>query len=108
MQAFDSSYFRDKSHFVDYDVTPNYLVFQPMYKYLKKNGNTDFILLWKSNGLPDEIIKSPSSSNNSLAPVLHYIDNKTRINFYGSCLKQDEITFTHGKTVNIYIVYEII
>ena len=25
----------------------------------------------------------------------------------GSCLTQDKITFTHGKTVNIYIVYEI-
>ena len=23
------------------------------------------------------------------------------------CLKQDKITFTHGKTVNIYIIYEI-
>ena len=25
----------------------------------------------------------------------------------GSCLTEDKITFTHGKTVNIYIVYEI-
>ena len=24
-----------------------------------------------------------------------------------SCLKQDRITFTHGRTVNIYIAYEI-
>ena len=25
----------------------------------------------------------------------------------GSCLTEDKITFTHGKTVIIYIVYEI-
>ena len=44
---------------------------------------------------------------NSLAPVLSYIGNKTRVKFDGICLKQDKITFTHWKTVNIYFVYEI-
>ena len=44
---------------------------------------------------------------NSLAPVLTYIGNKTRVKFDGICLKQDKITFTHWKTVNIYFVYEI-
>ena len=34
-QAFDSSCFRGKSHFED-DDTQSYLVFQPMYRYLKK------------------------------------------------------------------------
>ena len=32
---------------------------------------------------------------------------KIRIKFSGSRLKQDKITYTHGKIVNIYIVYEI-
>ena len=32
---------------------------------------------------------------NSLAPVLSYIGNKTRVKFDGICLKQDKITFTH-------------
>ena len=32
---------------------------------------------------------------------------KIRVRFSGSCLKQDKITYTHGKIVNIYIVYEI-
>ena len=27
------------------------------------------------------------------------------VKFSGNCLKQDKITFNHGKTVNIYIVY---
>ena len=33
--------------------------------------------------------------------------SKIRVKFSGSCLKQDKITYTHGKIVNIYIVYEI-
>ena len=42
-KTFDSSYFRNKSHFED-DGAQNYLVFQPMYRYFKRvsgvgNGN---------------------------------------------------------------------
>ena len=33
--------------------------------------------------------------------------SKIRVRFSGSCLKQDKITCTHGKIVNIYIGYEI-
>ena len=29
------------------------------------------------------------------------------VKFNGSCLKQDKITFNHGKTINIYIVYDL-
>ena len=29
------------------------------------------------------------------------------VKFNGSCLKQDKITFNHGKIVNIYIVYTL-
>ena len=32
---------------------------------------------------------------------------KARVKFSGSCLKQDKVTYTHGKIVNIYIVCEI-
>ena len=42
-----------------------------------------------------------------MSPVLSYIGNKTRVKFNGSSLKQDEITFTHVKLVNIYTVYEV-
>ena len=62
---------------------------------------------WKSKGLSDEIIKPPSTSGNSLAPELSYSDMKTTVKLAGSCLKQDKVTFTHGKIVNIYTVYEI-
>ena len=78
-----------------------------MYKYFKKIGNTDYISEWKSKQFSDEIIKPATTSDNSLATALSHIGNKTRDKFAGSCLKQDKITFTHGKKVNIYIVYEI-
>ena len=57
--------------------------------------------------MSDDIIKPPTLSDNSLAPVLSYDSSKTRIKVDGSCLEQDKITFTHEETVNIYIVYEI-
>ena len=78
-----------------------------MYRYFKNIGNTDYISSWKYKGLSDEIIKPSTISDNSLSPTLSYIGNKTRVKFDGDCLKQDKITFLHGKTVNIYIVYEI-
>ena len=68
-----------------------------MYSYFKKIGNTGRISSGKSKGLSDEIIKPPATSDNSLAPSLRFIDTKTRVKFDGGCLKQDNITCTHGK-----------
>ena len=57
--------------------------------------------------MSDEIIKSPSTDGNSLAPKLNNLDNKIRVEFDGSCLKQDKVTYNHGTIVNIYIIYEL-
>ena len=57
--------------------------------------------------MSDEIINSITASNYSIIPELSYYGSKIRVKFSGSCLKQDKITYTHGKIVNIYIVYEI-
>ena len=54
-----------------------------------------------------ESIKLPSAPNNFLTPSLNYLGTKIRVNFSGSCLKQDKVTYSHKKIVNIYIVYEI-
>ena len=89
--------FKDKNHFEE-DDNQNYLVFQPMYKYFEKIGNTDNISEWKSIGLSDEI------SDNTLAPELVYYGQRMYVKFNGSFLKQDKVTFNHGKIVNIYIV----
>ena len=78
-----------------------------MYKYFKKVGSTKRISSWKSKGLSDEVIKTLTTSDNSLDPALSYISNEIRVKFDGGCLEQDKTTFTHEKTVNIYIVYEI-
>ena len=64
--AFDSSYFIKKSHFGE-DGTQNYLVFQPMNKYLKVD-NSDYVLSWTSKGLSNENITPPSTRNNFLSP----------------------------------------
>ena len=59
--------------------------------------------------MPKEIIKAPRSNNNILSPTtentLDY--QKIKLEFNGSCLIQDQITYTPQTIVNIYIVYEI-
>ena len=106
LKTFDSSYFIGKSHFEE-DGTQNYLVFQPINKYFKVITNTDYVSSWKSKGLSAESIKPPTTSDNSLTPALSYYGTKTRVKFTGSCLKQSKISYTHGKVVNIYIIYEL-
>ena len=39
--------------------------------------------------------------------MIDYLANKIRLKFSGSCLKQPKLQYTHGTTVNIYIVYEL-
>ena len=68
---------------------------------------TDYVSSWKSKGLSAESMKPPTTSDNSLTPALNYYRTKTRVKFTGSCLKQQKISYTHGKVVNIYIVYEV-
>ena len=108
VKTFDSSYFIGKSHFEEND-TQNYLVFQSVYRYFKRItgvGCGDYIYYWKSNGLSDERTNSIKTPNHSITPNLDYYGTKTRVEFNGSCLKQDKVTFNHRK-VNIYIVYEL-
>ena len=106
LKTFDSDYFIGKSHFEE-DVVQNYLVFQPMYRYNKMMTNTDYILSWKSEGLSAESFKLPATSDNSLNPTLNYYGTKIRVKFTGSYLKQPNISYNHGKVVNIYIVFEL-
>ena len=106
LKTFDWSYFIGKSHFEE-DGTQNYLVFQQLNKHFKVITNTDYVSSWRSKGLSAESIKPPTTSDNILSPVLNYYGAKTRVKFTGSCLKQPKISYTHGKVVNIYIVYEL-
>ena len=56
--------------------------------------------------MSDESIKPPSTSNKMLNPSVDYVGTKARVKFNGGCLKQEKITFNHGKIVNIFTVYE--
>ena len=58
------------------------------------------------NLLSNKSIRAISTSDNSLNPTLSYYDTKIRVKFTGGCLKKTKISYTHGKVVNIYIVYE--
>ena len=89
----------------------NYLVLEVSLKYL--NFYDDFffhkpVLSWNSKGVSKEIIKAPRSSNNILSPTTERtLDHqKIKLKFNGSCLVQDQITYTLQTIVNIYIVYE--
>ena len=57
--------------------------------------------------MSDEKVNSIKTPNHSITPNLDYYGTKTRVEFNGSCLKQDSVTFNRGKVVNIYIVCEI-
>ena len=106
LKTFDSSYFIGKNHFEE-DGTQNYLVFQPINRHFIVIANTDYVSSWKSKGLSAETIKPPTTSDNSLTSTLSYYDTKTRVKFTGSFLQQPKASYTHGATVNIYIVYEL-
>ena len=93
--------------FDEWDDLQTYLIFQPVQRYFKIITNTKYIAEWKSKGMSDESIKPPTTSNNSLTPLIGYYSYKIRLKFKGSCLKQPKVTYTHEKAVNIYIVYEL-
>ena len=81
-----------------------------MYRYCKRAagvGSGNYIYFWKSERLSDESINSTTASNYSITPKLIYFGTKTRVEFNGSCLKQDKITYNRGAIVNIYIGYEL-
>ena len=69
--------------------------------------NTDYVSSYKSKGLSSESIKPPTTSDNSLTLALSYYGTKAGVKFTGSCLKQSKISYTHGKVVNFYTVYEL-
>ena len=61
----------------------------------------------QSKGLSNERIEPLTTSGNSLAPSLNFVNARTRGKFIGICVKQDKATFGHKNIVNIYIVYKI-
>ena len=81
-----------------------------MYRYFKRIagvGSGNYIYFWKSKGLSDKRLDSITASNHKITPELSFYGTKTRVEFNGSCLKQDKVAYNHKQIVNIYIVYDI-
>ena len=57
--------------------------------------------------MSDERLDSITASSYKITLKLSFHGTKTRVDFNGSCLKQDKVTYNHGTIVNICIVYEI-
>ena len=109
LEKFDSSYFKGKSQFEE-NGTQNYLVLQPISRYFRTiigACSDNYIYFWKSKGFSDERLDSITASIYKITPELSFYGTKTKVEFNGSCLKQDKVTYNHGTIVNIYIVYEI-
>ena len=98
------SYFIGRNYFEN-DGTQNYLVFQPINKYLKFNPRTGLLSEWEFKRLSDRIIKPLDTS---VAPRAGFEnDGKRYFKFRGSCLKEDEAKRNSDKIINIYIVYDL-
>ena len=81
-----------------------------MYRYFKRIagfGNGSYIYFWESKGQSYERIDSIKTPNHSITANVHYYGTKIKVEFNGSCLKQDSVTDNHRKVVKIYIVYDI-
>ena len=95
----------------------NYLVFQPLAKYLKIIfiNILPFVTSWESKGFSNDVIKPPTTSNTTVAPKLLGDGDKLYLEFKGSSLKLNKSKFSLMETksilpisvVSICIVYEI-
>ena len=59
-------------------------------------------------GIGDCLTKDLILLQRQIILCLDYYGAKTRVQFFRGCLKQDKVTFNHGRVVNIYIVYETV
>ena len=107
LQTFDSSLFIGQSYFFN-DGAQLYLIFQPLYYTLKRLGNTEKIVLWKSKGLSTEKLITPATTDNSLSPsVSWYANPNFCLVFKGSCLEQKNATYAPPNIINYFIIYEL-
>ena len=77
-------------------------------KFFQTITNTNYISSWKSKGLSAESIKPFPTSDNIPTPLIDCYNYKIKVKFNGSFLRQTKVAFTHGKVVNIFMVYELV
>ena len=89
-----SSLFIGQSYFF-YDGEQLYLIFQTFHYTLKRLGNTEKNVSWKS-------------TDNSLSPSIRWYENSNFcLVFKESCLKQENATYTPPNRMTSFIVYEL-
>ena len=72
------------------------------------NGPTVYAYYWQSRGLSDgELNARGTTTSNDESRVLKCENNKLGLQFTGDILRQNKVTFNHGKVVNIYTVYKL-
>ena len=103
-QTFDLSYFNGIWCIGEWWIT-NLFIFSDMFETFRMpNSVTETITTWKLKDLLGESVKPPITSGNSLAPKLKYIHNsKIVAECKGSCLKQDQSSFTCKNVLNFFI-----
>ena len=107
LQTYNLSLFIGQSYFFN-DGSQNFFIFQPILNtFTKPVGLTKTIVVWQSKGLSNVKIRTPTTWNNSLSPKMKWYNSKIRVEFKGSFLKQDKVSFTPNSVVNLFIVYEL-
>ena len=83
------------------------MLFLTNYKYIidSTNNNTVYAHSWQSNGISHERLNaSGKSTSNDEAPIVKYENGFVSLKFSGDLLKQNKVTYAHGKIINICIV----
>ena len=70
-------------------------------------GVTETVVAWGSKGLLNEKINPRITTNDNISPKLKWHNSKIRVEFKGSCLKQDKVNSTPRNLVNLFSVYEL-
>ena len=79
-----------------------------MCRYFKRVAGFGSVIMFIFGNLKDSLMKILQLLQQStIILVTSYLGTETRVEFKGSCWKQDKVRYDHGKVVNINIVYEI-
>ena len=76
LQTYDLSLFIYQSYFFN-DGAQLYLIFQTLYYTLKRLGDTEKVVSWKSKGLSTEKLTTPTTTNDSLSPSVKWYRNSS-------------------------------
>ena len=86
----------------------SYFLLESKSKSFSRNGGD--IHAWISTGIHNDSnntnLLSVNNSNNNL-PTLLNKNIRLGVTFNGNYMKQNKLVYSHGKTVNLYIVYEL-